>query len=158
MTARRAEGEEEDLYEQENPRGFPDGPTGEAKDLGSIPGLGRSPGERNGKALQYSGLDNSMDRGAWQAAVHGVTKSQTWLSKRKSKSHKGKGKGYEGTGEMRFVKVAQKGTLRSRTRRRIWDEMLRNYCVVAWGVKAKVTQSCPTLCDPIQSMAFSRPE
>jgi hypothetical protein len=47
MTARRAEGEEEDLHEQENPRGFPDGPTGEAKGLGLIPGLGRSPGERN---------------------------------------------------------------------------------------------------------------
>ena len=56
MTARRAEGEEEDLHEQ-------DGPTGEAKDLGSIPGLGRSPGERNAKALQYSGSDNPMDRG-----------------------------------------------------------------------------------------------
>ena len=41
---------------------------------GSIPGLGRSPGEGNGYPLQYSCLENSMDRGAWQAAVHGVTK------------------------------------------------------------------------------------
>ena len=46
-------------------------------DLGSIPGLGRSPGEGNGYLLQYSGLENSMDRGAWQAIVHGVTKSWT---------------------------------------------------------------------------------
>ena len=43
-----------------------------AGDLGSIPGLERSPGERNGYPLQYSDLENSMDRGAWQAVVHGV--------------------------------------------------------------------------------------
>ena len=44
------------------------------KDAGSIPGLGRFPGEGNGNALQYSCLGNSMDRGAWQATVHGVSK------------------------------------------------------------------------------------
>ena len=49
-------------------------------DLGSIPGLGRSPGEVNGNPLQYSCLENSMDDGAWQATVHGITKSQTQLS------------------------------------------------------------------------------
>ena len=48
-----------------------------AGDLGSIPGSGRSSGEGNGNPLQYSCLENSMDRGAWQAAVHGVSKSQT---------------------------------------------------------------------------------
>ena len=42
--------------------------------LGSIPRLGRSPGERNGYPLQYSCLENSMDRGAWRATVHGVVK------------------------------------------------------------------------------------
>ena len=46
-------------------------------DLGSIPGLGRSPGEGNGYPLQYSCLENSTDRGACQATVHGVAKSQT---------------------------------------------------------------------------------
>ena len=46
-----------------------------AGDAGSIPGLERSPGEGNGNALQYSCLKNSMDRGAWQALVHGVAKS-----------------------------------------------------------------------------------
>ena len=45
-----------------------------AGDMGSIPGLGRSPGEGNGKLLQYSCLENPMDRGDWQAIVHGVTK------------------------------------------------------------------------------------
>ena len=49
-------------------------------DLGSIPGLGRSPGGGNGNPLQYSCLGNPMDRGAWWATVHGVAKSQTWLS------------------------------------------------------------------------------
>ena len=44
-------------------------------DLGSIPGLGRSPGEGNSYPLQYSGLEKSMDKGAWQATVRGITKS-----------------------------------------------------------------------------------
>ena len=48
-----------------------------AGDLGLIPELGRSPGERNGYPPQHSSLENSMDRGAWLATVHGVTKSQT---------------------------------------------------------------------------------
>ena len=47
--------------------------------LGSIPGWGRSPGGGNGNPFQYSCLVNPMDRGAWQATVHGVTNSQTWL-------------------------------------------------------------------------------
>ena len=46
-------------------------------DLGSIPGLGRSPGEGNGNPLQYSCLENPMDRGTWWATVHGVAKSWT---------------------------------------------------------------------------------
>ena len=50
-----------------------------AGDPGSIPGLGRSPGEGNGNPLQYSCLENPME-GAWWAAVHGVAKSQTCLS------------------------------------------------------------------------------
>ena len=49
-------------------------------DPGSIPGSGRSPGEGNGKPLQYSCLENAIDGGAWWAAVHGVAKSRTWLS------------------------------------------------------------------------------
>ena len=48
-------------------------------DLGSIPGLGRFPGEGNGNSLQYSCLENSMDRGTWWATVRGVTKSRTGL-------------------------------------------------------------------------------
>ena len=53
---------------------------GYTRDAGSIPGSGRSPGEGNGTPLQYSCLGNPMDRGAWQAIVHGVAKSQTQLS------------------------------------------------------------------------------
>ena len=61
---------------------FPGGSDGKesachAGDPGSIPGLGRSPGEGNGNPLQYSCLENSIDRGAWQATVHGVVKSRT---------------------------------------------------------------------------------
>ena len=53
---------------------------GDMRDMSLIPGLGRSPGEGNGNLLQYSCLENPMDRGAWWATVHGVTKSRTRLS------------------------------------------------------------------------------
>ena len=56
---------------------------GNKRDAGLIPGLGRSLGEGNGTPLQYSCLENPMDRGVWWATVHGITKSQTrlkWLS------------------------------------------------------------------------------
>ena len=49
-----------------------------AGDQGLIPEPGGSPGEGNGNPLQYSCLENSMDRGAWRATVHGAAKSQTW--------------------------------------------------------------------------------
>ena len=51
-----------------------------AGDLGSIPGLGRSPEVGNDYPRQYSGLENSMDRGAWQATIHGAANSQPQLS------------------------------------------------------------------------------
>ena len=53
------------------------------ENLGSIPVLGRSPGEGNGNRLQYSCLENPMDRGAWRAAVHMVEKSWTRLKQLK---------------------------------------------------------------------------
>ena len=53
---------------------------GDARDAGLVPESGRSPGEGNGNPVQYSCLENSMGRGTWQATVHGVAKSQTWLS------------------------------------------------------------------------------
>ena len=66
--------------------GFPGGARGKqptcqcrlgVREAGSIPGLGRSPGEGNGNPLQYSCLENPMDGGAWQVTVQGVEKSQT---------------------------------------------------------------------------------
>ena len=67
-----------------NPWGFPGGSDGKesackAGDLGLIPGSGRSPGEGNGNPLQYSCLENPMDRGDWWATVHGAA-TQTQLS------------------------------------------------------------------------------
>ena len=66
-------------------RDFPGGsvvknPPANARDSGLILGLGRSPEGGNGNPLQYSCLENPMDRGIWQAIVHGVAKSQTRLS------------------------------------------------------------------------------
>ena len=65
--------------------GFPGGSEVKASawnvgDPGSIPGLGRSLGEGNGNPLRYSCLENPMEGGAWEATVHGVTKSRTQLS------------------------------------------------------------------------------
>ena len=54
-------------------------PPANAGDMVSIPGVGRSPGGGNGNPLQYSCLENPMDRGAWRATVHWVTKSQSRL-------------------------------------------------------------------------------
>ena len=70
----------ENFYPQDH-LGFSGGSDGKdsspnAEDLGLIPGLGRSPGERSGYSLQYSGLENSMDRGVWQVKVLGFAKSQ----------------------------------------------------------------------------------
>ena len=55
--------------------------SGDIKDAGSIPELGRSQGEGTGDPLQYSSLENSMDRGTWRATVHGITKSPTGLNR-----------------------------------------------------------------------------
>ena len=72
---------------------FPGGSEGKASacnagDLGSIPGPGRSPGEGNGNPLQYSCLENPMNREAWQTTVHGISKSWTRLSDKKIESYK----------------------------------------------------------------------
>ena len=65
--------------------GFADGSvvknlSADAGNVGSIPGLRRSPGEGNGDPLQYPGLDNPLERGAWLAIVHGIAESRTRLS------------------------------------------------------------------------------
>ena len=62
---------------------------GEVRDMGLIPGSGRSPGEGHGNPLQYSCLENPMDRGAWQAAVHGVAQNRTQLKRLSTHQHGG---------------------------------------------------------------------
>ena len=74
-------------------------------DLGSIPGLGRFPREGNGSALQYSCLANPMERGAWRATVHGVSKSRTRLSNK----HFHKGKETEGQ-RFKYFSQSQPGS------------------------------------------------
>ena len=59
----------------------PPASSGDVRDESSVPGLGRSPEEGNGNPLQYSCLENSMDRGGWWATVHRVAKSQTVLKR-----------------------------------------------------------------------------
>ena len=73
-------------------KGFPDASDDKesarkAQDLGSIPVSGRSPGAGNDYPLQYSCLENSMDRGAWQATVHGAAKSWTQLGDSHTHTH-----------------------------------------------------------------------
>ena len=62
----------------------PPAKAGDARDVGSIPGSGRSPGEGNGNSLQCSCLEIPMDRGAWRATGYGVAKSRTLLSNDKT--------------------------------------------------------------------------
>ena len=61
--------------------------TGDVRDAGSIPGLGRSPGEAHGNPLQYTCLENSTDRGVWWVIVHRVAKSQKWLKQLGTHTH-----------------------------------------------------------------------
>ena len=73
-------------------KGFPGGSDGKESDCnvgdqGSIPGSGRSPGEGNGYPLQYSCLENPMNRGAWRATVHGVAQSRTGLERLSTRAH-----------------------------------------------------------------------
>ena len=72
--------------------GFPGGSDGKNPfamwDLGWIPGLGRSPGGGNGNPLQYSCLENPMDRGVWWATVHGIAKNQTWWVTKHTHTHR----------------------------------------------------------------------
>ena len=91
----------------------------DARDVGLVPGSGRSPGVGNGNLLQYSCLESSMDRGTWQATVHGVIKSWTWLKWLST-----------------HIRVHQETETRA------------GILVVKVG-KSEVAQSCPILCNPM---------
>ena len=106
--------------------GFPCGSAGKESacnggDLGSVSGLGRSPGEGKGYPLQYSRLENSMDRGPWRATVHGVAKSWILLSDWTELNW---------TAHLKF-------------------KVNNVDCWILEKVKMKVAQSCLTLCDPM---------
>ena len=132
---------------------------GIARDLGSIPGLdlipglGRSPGEGNGNSLQYSCLENSIDRGVWWATAYGIAKSQTRLCNFHSQfvdsclftvsSHGRRG---EVTPWGFFYKVTHPIPWGSTL---ITKSLCKGVCVCAL-----VAQSCPTLCE---SMDHSPP-
>ena len=123
-------------------------PPANAGDVGLIPGSGRSPGEGNGNPLQHSCLRNSMDRGAWWATVHGVTKSRARLS--------------NWTAAAAAESRQSCPTLRPRRRQparlpRPWDSPGKNtgggchFRLQCMQVKSEgeVTQSCLTLSDPM---------
>ena len=110
-------------------QGFPGGSDSKESaynvgDLGSIPGLGRSPGEGNGNPLQFSGLENPLDRGAWRATVRGVRVGHDWTTLTLLHFLKCKlGEGRDPVGSLFFRKEKK--------------------------VKVLVAQSCPAPCDPM---------
>ena len=73
---------------------------GDIRDLGSVPGSGRPPGEGNGSPLQYPCLENPMDRGAWRAAVHGV---QSWTQLKHTGHNSRKSRRFSPPGKMRTI-------------------------------------------------------
>ena len=142
--------------------GFPGSSAGKesscsAGGLGSIPRSRRSPRKGNGYPLQYSGLENSMDRGAWRATVRGVAKSLTWLSDFHF---------------LLFFPFSSPPTFVQRTHTHIHtpiflfsQKSLVTLQSPGWNLPpswkcVKVTQLCLTLATPwtVQSMEFSRPE
>ena len=142
-----------------------------AGDPGLIPGSGRSPGEGNSNPLPYSCLENPMDRGAWQATVHGVTRVGLNLSTSPhtewSKSERGKQISYINAYVWNLEKLYKWAYLQSRNRdtnvenkcmdtkgeKRRWGELggwdWHIYTAAAAAAAAKSLQSCLTLCDPI---------
>ena len=155
-------------------------------DLGSIPGLGRSSGEGNSNPLQYSCLENPMDRGAWWATVHGVAKSRTrlrrrgrqrvrWLDGISDLTDMSLSRLWESVMDREAWRAAVHGVAESWTQLSDWTELNWTewralsqwiYAVVsASGVQkthsvmllshfegegeGEITQSCPTLCDPV---------
>ena len=114
-----------------------------AGDLGSIPGLERSPGEGNGNPFQYSCLENSLDRGAWWTTFHGVAKSRTQLRDEHFIS-------FQWCLTSLHVLICHPCLL-------VGAMSLHVFCpLCTWIVslltvenESEVTQSCPTLCDPV---------
>ena len=112
----------------------------DARDTGSVPGLGRSPGGGHGNPLQCSFLENPMDRGAWWAAVHGVAKSRTRPSDGHCIARAPPASG-DRRNSFRFLKLTP-----------IWGDAF--WLFEATRIRVKSLQSCPTLCNP---MACSPP-
>ena len=113
---------------------FPAGSDGKASaynagDPDSIPGLGRSPGEGNGNALQYSCLENPMDGGGCQATVHGVTKSQAGLSDFT----------FARSTATRKDKISQKGLVKKQ--KHVLEQATLYYIIVSTEFKEKHTRA-----------------
>ena len=113
-------------------------------DQGSIPGSGRSPGEGNGHPLKYSWLENPMDRGAWWAMVHRVTKSQTRLKQLSRAQHTRMYVYVHLTHFAVYLKLTHyKSNILQSKKKRLWG----------WAFIqsdfSSVSQSCPALCDPM---------
>ena len=89
---------------------------GDTRDTGLIPGSGRPPGGGNGKQLQYSCLVNPMDRGTWQAIIHGITQNQT--------------------------RVSDSATKQTGRKKRVAGCVI-NSCTILWLVDDELTELCP---------------
>ena len=127
-----------------------------AEEPSLIPGLGRSPGEGIGYSLQQSCLENSMDRVAWRATVHGVTKSQTRLSDFTHFTHSLTRTCREGNRGKDLASDTHLNNLKPPSLTQNIEFLLQRnnhspsgFCVFCFNLKVKVTQSYPTLFNPM---------
>ena len=107
--------------------------------MGSILGLGRSPGGGHGNPLQYSCLENPKDRGAWRATVNRGTQSQTWLEQLSTCTHTFELKLGLTSSSLLLVKTSWGVVFSNGVIRDFWHSV----------EFSSVPQSCPTLCDPV---------
>ena len=122
---------------------------GDARDTGSVPGLGRSPGGGHGNLHQYSCLENPVDRGDWRATVHSVEKSHTRLKRHSTRAHRHAGGGGQSCIAGCHVVIWPPGGRHAALHRDAASDRTPHLARFGVCVRVRVAQPCLTLCEPM---------